>query len=455
MEEIQGPGYRIIVDDKAVIPQWNEETRTLSTPRLYLELDAKFSLAGERIAGLLLPPLKAYSDSLEEVINTYRKRVVAEQAADLVSRLGPLTAEARVEASFFPASRAYMLWSTLGCLIGDAINSDETVSAYLEHASVAGVVEGGLVKVKPRRYREYIVSNIRKLQLKTLGMAGNVARYMGRIGRMTLNYCISTPEAPDPSRHVRLPEGRFHYECPGPRELARYYLGVVESCKRSQWTSSTVICRGEKGDRVAVKEYLRMIVKWLPASIASSPALNYLITPKSRLANEYRHLRVLRSVIPTPRILGVCGDPTKAVMVREFAEGEPVLDSDKPLYWRMSGEALATIHGHGYVLGDPNPGNFVIDGDTVGLVDAEQARGFTARRGAWDLIVYVYYSVLLGKRGDLIVEGLRGYLDGIGALRDEVVRELGDKRLWNWLRILPVQYRRAREVFSGVGIELT
>ncbi|MEB3806026.1 MAG: hypothetical protein GSR73_00705 [Desulfurococcales archaeon] len=455
MEEIQGPGYRIVVDDNALVPQWNEESRTLATPRLYLELDAKFSLVGERIAGLLLPPLDAYSDSLDEIINAYRKRIVAEQAADLVSRLGPLTAEARVEASFFPVSRAHMLWGTLGCLIGDAMDSGELARVYLEHASVAGVVEEGLVRVKPRRYREYLVSNIRRLQLKTLDAAGNIARYMGRIGRMALNYCTSMPEAPDPSVHVRLPEGRFHYECPGPRELAQYYLGVVESCKRSQWTSSTVICRSEEGERIAVKEYLKMIVKWLPASIASSPALNYLITPKSRLANEYRHLRVLRGVISTPEILGVCGDPAKAVMVRGFVEGEPVLDSDKPLYWRMSGEALAAIHSHGYVLGDPNPGNFVIDGGSVSLVDAEQARRFTARRGAWDLIVYVYYSVLLGKRRDLIAEGLRGYLDSIGALGDRVVRELGEKRLWNWLRILPVQYRRAREVFSEAGIELT
>ncbi|MCE4623014.1 MAG: hypothetical protein F7B19_06860 [Desulfurococcales archaeon] len=453
METIRGEGYEIIIDERFTITRWSPEERRLYTTKTLLEADVKISLVGERIAGLLLPPVSTSSEELEKLIKIYRKRIVAEQAVDFVSKLGPLAKYAEVDIAYFPVSRARLLWRDIGCLLN--LDPEKLRQEYRVSASVAGEVVGEKVKIKPRKYREFLTTTLRKIQLATANWASGVVRFLRMSNQYTLTICNTTPEQPDPSHLVDLPEGNFVYECPSIQELARYHAGEDAKCKKGGWTASTYICEGSDG-KIAVKEYLRMIVKWLPASIASYSAVNYLIRPKSRLYNEYKHLLELRRVIETPRILTVCGDSVRSVMVRSFIEGTPVIDSgDSELWWR-AGFSLARIHNEGYVLGDPNPGNFIDTRDGMGLIDAEQARKFTPKAGAWDLIVYVYYPVLFGKDVDLIAEGLRGYLEGIDeSLRKVIVRHLRSRKMWLGLSFLPVQYRRAREVFEAAGVRLT
>lgn len=454
MEKIRGARYEIVVDEKITLPKWDPGERRLYVNRPLLEADVKISLLGERIAGLLLPPVEASSNDLEELIAVYRRRVAAEQAIDLVSRLGPLAKMASIDLAYFPVSRAQLVWGDVGCMLD--LDPERLRKAFREAARVAGEVAGDTVRVMPRRYREFIYTTLRRLQISTINWASSIMRLIRASGYNPLSLCRERDEEPpDPSWLVYLPEGQFLYDCPGVEDIAENYVGGDARCKKVGFTSSTLVCEGPSG-KIAVKEYLRMIAKWLPASILSRSAVKYLITPKSRLYNEYKHLIELRSIIQTPRILAVCGDPVKAVMARSFIEGTPVIDSGDPGEWRDSGRALADIHNAGYVLGDPNPGNFVASRDGLGLIDAEQARRFTPAGGAWDLIVYVYYPVALGKDRDLIVEGVKGYLERVDPRRKKrVVRELRKGKIWLGLVLLPYQFRKAREVFREAGVELT
>jgi len=158
-----------------------------------------------------------------------------------------------------------------------------------------------------------------------------------------------------------------------------------------------------------VKEYHRMLVKWIPAAVASARAYRYLLSPRARMANEHRYFRLLRGVVETPRVLVVCADQARAAMARSFVEGDPVLSTRDPSAWEASGEALARVHGAGHVLGDPNPGNFVYRGGGVAVIDAEQASRYTPVRAAWDLAVYTVYALLFGAPEELVARGLEAY----------------------------------------------
>lgn len=453
MEKIKGEGYEIIVSPGFSITKWDPSERRLYTSTTILEADAKISLLGERIAGLLLPPVHTSSHDLNKIIKIYRERVVAEQAVDLVSKLGPLARHARVNIAYFPLSRARMLWSDIGCLL--KLNVEDVIEAYSGPARVAGDVLNSYIVIKPRKYREFLTTTLRKAQLATASWASTAIRFLRISNQYTLTICGSSTEKPDPSNLVDLPEGDFRYDCLGVEKLASIYTGVGGRCKKSNWTASTFICEGPEG-RIAVKEYLRTLFKWVPASIVGSTTVNYLIRPKSRLYNEYKYLIELRRIIPTPRILSVCGDHARGVLVRSYMDGTPVIDSGDGELWRQAGETLASIHNNGYVLGDPNPGNFVYMGEGLALIDAEQARKFTPKLAAWDLIVYVYYPILFNKDLELIVRGLEGYMDNIDPrMRKKIIKWLKDRRIWIGLSFLPVQYRKARRVFYEAGIKLT
>ena len=57
MAEIRGKGYRVIIEDSTQLPRWNREARILHVGKQWFEADARLSLFGERIAGLLLPSI--------------------------------------------------------------------------------------------------------------------------------------------------------------------------------------------------------------------------------------------------------------------------------------------------------------------------------------------------------------------------------------------------------------
>jgi len=446
LEEIRGPGYRILVTSDVRPVTWDPREGVIRAPRLALEIDARFSLLGEIVASLLLPPVRVESEWAEGIVGEYRSRVVAEQAADLASRIGGVAGLARVEPQFFPLSRARMYWGVNGCLLAGGLDPEALAKEYVGYLEHAGVpVEGG-VRIRPSRFRETIRSYTSRLRAYTASALARMSKLLAPTGAWPGAAC-QLPPPPDPSRHVILPEGVYVHECRGGSGLAGRLLPGAE-CRPASRTASSLICERD-GERIVVKEYMRMILKWLPAVAASTPYYGYQLSPKARLYNEYRYLRILRAVVPTPRIYAVCGTQSNTFMAREFMEGEPVLESRDPGAWRLSGVSLARIHKSGHALGDPNPGNFVVAGGVAGVIDAEQARKLTPTRAAWDLAVYVVYGLLFGAPEDLLAEGVRAYRGEAPEAWGEAEKILSSRRFWTVFAATPNIAVKARRILLG------
>jgi len=446
MEEIRGPGYRIVLTSDIHPITWDPREGVIRAPRIVFELDARISAAGEALASLLIPPVEVESGWARELVDKYRTRLVAEQAADLAQRIGGVAGLARVEEPFFPLARAWISWRINGCLLHKALDPEELRPIYKPYMERVGVpVEGG-VKLRPSRFRETIAAFTRELQalrVTILGLMARAARHLRPRPPWPGMDC-EMPPPPDPSPHVILPEGVYVYECGGAEALAERVVGGAE-CRPASRTASSFICESPRG-RVVVKEYLRMILKWLPAAVASTPYYGYKLSPKTRLYNEYKYLRILRGVVPTPRILAVCGTQANTFMVREYTEGEPVLSSEKSEAWRASGVSLGRIHKSGHVLGDPNPGNFVWKGDAAAVIDAEQAGKLSPRRAAWDLAVYTVYALLFRAREDLVAEGIRAYRREAPQVWAQAEEILSSRKFWTVFAATPNIAVRARRI---------
>jgi hypothetical protein len=218
LAKIRGPGYEIIVEGSGGFPKWDPLRAKLYVSKQLLEADAKFGMLGERIAGLLLPPLD-YDEELENLIDSYRLRISAEQAADLQYRIGRLASLVRIRPSFLPLSRARILWNDLGCLLKNGLDPDKLDEEYHHYGSRIGVLENGLIALKPRKYREVLQVISSQWRLRAASLLTGITRRLS----VELHICSTVPEALDPSRLVIAPEGDYYYECTKPTVLAMRY----------------------------------------------------------------------------------------------------------------------------------------------------------------------------------------------------------------------------------------
>ncbi len=437
-------GYKIeVVDTKLWQASSRGDVLRVSLP--LLRLDAIVSLAGERLAAALLLPYKpvecppSLRARIEEAATTYRRRVVVEQLYDLLVRMGPLASEVLVDPIYPPASRLWLLRTVHSCLV-EAAGPQALNNLRHEYASLAASVakpEGNGLRLDPPTLRtEFRALGVRiRSTLASLQARAPMPRLPWEEGS-----CQPPGEILDPWDLARLPEGRYKGPCRDPLELV-----TGADCRAGGRLSSSYLCTLPSGEKVVVKDYMRMAAKWIPAAAASSIAVRYRLGPRSRLAADYKYLRLLRGVLPTPRFRMVCSDVARAAALREYVDGTPVLDSSDPRLWREAGHALAEIHEAGYALGDPNPGNFVSprDGGRLWLIDAEQARPYTDRRGAWDLVVALAYAAGFGAPLELVEEMARAY-----ASHSPRAARLAEKALspalWLPLQAVP-QAARARK----------
>lgn len=414
-------------------------------PIAVLELDAEFGIYGERLAGLFLAgyELECSDDKLrvrvEAAAEAYKRRITVEQVYDLAVRSGPLVSEVKVRPAYVAVSRMSILSSLHGCRYEDFLSRggaldrlDEEFSAYI--SEVAEPVGGGWFRPRAPRVREAL-----KAVMATFRRAGSRIARVAPAGVAVVEACPASGSGGllgEPWRLARIPEGDLIIGCSASRLASRYVEGSAD-CRPAGGVASTLICRGERGS-VVVKEYYRMAFKWVAARAVSTGFFRYRVTPKSRLAAEYRYFRLLRGVAGTPRVYGVCVDYSSALMAREYLEGRPVLDSRDPGDWRLAAGLLASIHGEGFAVGDPNPGNVLVDPEgRARLIDAEQVRRYTSKAAAWDLAVFMAYARALRVPLDLVEEALREYRARAGARWGEVYRILASPRLWVNLSIAP------------------
>ncbi len=370
-----------------------------------LELDAKLSLLAETIIGPFLLPYSIECNDenlmkhLKEIIDDYRRRVVLEQAYDLYARLGPLLDIVYIAPAYFPVSRLSLIWRSVGCKVIKYFNSNiiktlnEEYRSYLKE--MFDFAKDDMVKLKPLRVREMFTSFMTSFKLS---LQAGIHKVVYSLSKRTCD----VPEIVEhPWNLINSEEGKISFSCPSPREL------VKGECRSPTPLSESLICESN-GNKVAVKDYYRLTtIKWIPATMASQLfGVKYRLGAKSRMAAEVKYLPALRDVINTPKIFRICSDYGQAYIVREYVDGTSLIKVKNEEIWENVGEKLAEIHNKGYVLGDTNPGNFVIDQEKqVWVIDAEQARrSLKSPRllEAWDILVFLVYSLFLGIRKELL-----------------------------------------------------
>ncbi len=354
--------------------------------------DAEHAYLAERVAALfLVNPYRLEGDkpAYTKLVDAYRSRVASEEAVGLRSLLGPAYSEVGIDPLLLPVLRMAEL-GIYSCVFREALEAQaedlrRDWSRFLGDAPL-------------KRPRGYTVRPAR--------LPREVEEYIAG-----LSSCESHELTRDTWSLVSAPEGRVSLmACGGLESEARMY-----DCKRPNPIASTLVCRSPSGEQVAVKNYRSAFYKWL---LAAPLALRYgfRVSPTHRAVAEYIWFRRLRGHVETPRVLRLCLQPRRAVMVRTYLEGRPLSASDSEEDWDAGGRVLAVIHhSAGASLGDSNPGNILVGAGRGAVVDAEQAREYNDWRGAWDLAVAASYSmVLLLKKPRLIEAFVYGYADEAG-----------------------------------------
>ena len=182
--------------------------------------------------------------------------------------------------------------------------------------------------------------------------------------------------------------------------------------------------------RIEAGGYTPAVVKWYARPIALKWLLVYIlalhlpkprVSPRKRLAAEYRYNRLLAEKgydVPRPLLI----DPRRLVSAYEYVEGKTLSDlirekvvPQKELT-RLGG-LLASLHRDNIGLWDTNPSNFIFSQDKLYIVDLEQAReNPSLAEKAWDIALAAYYPSTLLPRKPETRAGLlaKGYLDGGG-----------------------------------------
>ncbi|MCE4628447.1 MAG: hypothetical protein F7C34_04800 [Desulfurococcales archaeon] len=375
----------------------------VQVPRALLDLDTRVSLAGENIAGLLLSRVVG-GEPLREMIERYRLRVAAEELLGLYSAVDGMISEMLLSPLYAPARRSWLLGDPYWGLFH--ASSEQVLQEYEDLLEKSGILVGGKVNREAARstYARYKLQARRILSVASLRL-GRIARRLVATVLPAIKRIACPAPRYDASSLVALPEGSYYED--GLDEVLSKLFGKHE-CRRPSILSSSYVCSTTRG-QVVVKRYAAREAKWLPASMASPPGAKMIVSAPTRLATEYVMLRRIRRVLPTPRIIAVIRSSGGPIMVREYLEGEPILDSRDPALWETAGCALAKLHRAGIALIDSNPGNMLFTGDTIAIIDAEQASPFTPEAGAWDLVVFTAYSILFSVDKSLILSALHGY----------------------------------------------
>ncbi len=179
------------------------------------------------------------------------------------------------------------------------------------------------------------------------------------------------------------------------------------------------ISEGDRSIRLAVKKYRDLkSVKWVLLNVWTASSRKFEITPLARLHREYTALKDFRKEeIDVPEIIAVIG-PSR-ILVTSFIDGidlgtiaKEVLAGKRndlsPI--SMYGKTLARVHSLGYALGDAKPNNALLSDSHIYLTDFEQTRVGGDR--AWDISVFIYYSLKLSINGKSSRDFVRAFLEG-------------------------------------------
>ncbi len=157
----------------------------------------------------------------------------------------------------------------------------------------------------------------------------------------------------------------------------------------SLYTQSKIEWRD--GERIVTKCYSSIFgIKWFLIS-GMFYTYPYASQPLERMGREIEFFTTKWNKIGVPKIIDM--DYDNLCLYREFIDGREIGKDEKD--FRMLGDAMKQIHEAGFSLGDTKLSNFMIVGDRVFVIDAEQAlRNSSLDYKAWDIVVFFLFSSL-------------------------------------------------------------
>ncbi len=202
--------------------------------------------------------------------------------------------------------------------------------------------------------------------------------------------------------------------------------------------TSQVSIRKEGGVNVVVKCYESSAsFKWFILSPMFRASYPYVFSSAERMRRELDFFLLGDwESFAVPRIIDF--DLKRKCVKREFVDARP---PERPEDFELIGVALNEVHDKGYVMGDTKPQNYVIKGDTVYVIDAEQSmKQDNKRYKAWDLVVLFFFtSYLFLNSYEKFVEAVEYFKKGY-SIMDELAYHVFDYRNLGMLGMIPAPF---------------
>lgn len=428
-----------------------------------LENDAIRAQLGEFVVGRLLhiydPILNG--EFLQQVEDTFKRRVILEEMHALVKAAGVLATEIwfpleyvafskiKHRAAMYP-NAAYSYYRTYA----DGRNLQAALAGYkraledivLKDSELVQVkngkirisekrleVSGGEPALKPARrlqeFGSYFVHSYagRKMfHLAVVEAESKIRRYMRQ--PVEVPQFMSCPAC----KYLSLPEGLLvsdsrKQDWLGMVARESHFVDYYDVAKRrlgnpNSRTLLYVLKHKEDGElKLAVKDMSKSkSVKWAALSVWAGK--KFRVDPLVRLGFEYKALRHLRKLgLATPAIEAVVLD--RRILVTRYVEGNSVASTFKTAIaggdaqWiRKTGEQISCVHAAGHVFGNIKPKNVIIGDDELYFTDLDQF----ALEGdpAWDVAEFLCWGLKGTGNASAAARITREFLSGY---KDEMV----------------------------------
>ncbi|MCY0859434.1 MAG: serine/threonine protein kinase [Sulfolobaceae archaeon] len=163
---------------------------------------------------------------------------------------------------------------------------------------------------------------------------------------------------------------------------------IITKILNAIYSQSEVIV--DESKKYVIKRYLtNSSIKWYlltPFFMFNYP---YVADPFKRMSREIDFLTYnWKDKIRVPKLIDY--DTSDLWIIREYIEGR---FPENPKDFRLLGRTLKNIHNENFCLGDTKYENFVISGQEVYVIDAEQAiRSDNKKFRSWDLLVLFLFT---------------------------------------------------------------
>jgi len=224
-------------------------------------------------------------------------------------------------------------------------------------------------------------------------------------------------------------------------ELMKYLRTLMPSIPSLDKLVTQVEIKEEGGKKFVIKRFMKEVgfIKWIPPAIAFRASYPFTLLPKVRFERELTFFRKKWEKFKTPKVMEA--NTKDLILIREYIEGD-FLDYSNHL--RHLAIALAEIHSSDSALGDVKPTNFIISGNDLYIIDAEQSISTNKpHQKAWDLMLtafFMAYSYFLDpvKYKEIIKALIKTYMDSGG--NKEVVNQVGSFRFGGLAMLMPLPH---------------